>query len=378
MRILAVDDDQSILELLSEFLTAFGYTDVETAVSGKDALDIIAVQEQPFDCLLVDIQMPEMNGISLCGRVRTMEDYQNVPIIMLTAMLQKKYIDEAFTAGATDYVTKPFDFTELKERLADAQRLAHERQAAIAAMTGFEETRSDVTEHPGFKLSEPLRIDGLIGFVGYSEFENYVLQMSRARLFSSSVVGVKINDIDRIFAATSPAIFRRMIMISAKVISECIQGTGNLVSYRGSGVFLVIHDGKNRPDGATFKAQLDHGFLTIQPADMSDLSVKYHVGEDVQLRSITKSAAIFSLNVAVESVENKNQSGKELVVFPRKALRANTQSPEERNLGQPAYQVLLKDVLLEEQRRSTVANCNRAWRDRDHDGPGTNTEPEKP
>jgi CheY-like chemotaxis protein len=138
MRILAVDDETSILELLSKILATFGYSEVVRAVNGQDALNIISSDSKPFDCLLLDIQMPIMNGITLCEQVRVLPEYQYVPIIMLTAMKEKKYFDAAFEAGATDYVTKPFDFDDLQKRLADAHRLADERQASIAVMLELE------------------------------------------------------------------------------------------------------------------------------------------------------------------------------------------------------------------------------------------------
>ncbi len=138
MRILAVDDESSILELLSKILASFGYSEVVTAANGQDALDKIASDPGVFDCLLLDIQMPIMNGVTLCEKVRDLPEYRYVPIIMLTAMKEKKYFDAAFEAGATDYVTKPFDFDDLQQRLADAHRLADERRASIAVMLELE------------------------------------------------------------------------------------------------------------------------------------------------------------------------------------------------------------------------------------------------
>ena len=95
MRILAVDDEPSILELLTTFLESEDDNDIVTASSGKQALAIIETSEIQFDCILVDIQMPEMNGITLCENIRAVPGYFHVPIIMLTAMSQKSYIEKA-------------------------------------------------------------------------------------------------------------------------------------------------------------------------------------------------------------------------------------------------------------------------------------------
>ena len=103
-----VDDEPGILELLKVYLEAEDAHEVVTATSGAEAL-VIDKADADFECLLVDIQMPLMNGIALVEHVRSMPDYVHVPVIMLTAMSQRSYIDKAFTVGATDYITKPFD-----------------------------------------------------------------------------------------------------------------------------------------------------------------------------------------------------------------------------------------------------------------------------
>ncbi len=122
MKILAVDDDEILLELLAATLQMLGYAEVTTAGSASDALQIIGAEKQPFDCLLFDIQMPEMDGIQLCSIVKSMEPYKQVPVIMITAMTDRSFVDRAFAAGAVDYVTKPFDELELGTRLRIAER----------------------------------------------------------------------------------------------------------------------------------------------------------------------------------------------------------------------------------------------------------------
>ena len=348
MKILAVDDDESILELVTEFLNAFGYSDVVTAASGMEALDNISAEEKPFDCLLVDIQMPQINGITLCKRIRMIPGYRFVPIIMLTAMSHKKYIDEAFTAGATDYVTKPFDFAELQNRLADAQRLIFERERAQEGQAAVTETKRDQTAEPGIKLSEPLKVENTRGVVGYTEFENYILQMSRARLFNSSVFAIKIRDIEKIHGSTSPAIFRNVIELVAGAIALCTKQSGNLVSYRGNGVFLFINHGRLRSTEYTLETAFNDRIGLTQSRELHGFEISVLVGECVHLRSITKSGAIFSLNKAIESVELRNTTNKDVVVLSKNLFHRADRSPEEAKLERRAYEVLLKDVLLEE------------------------------
>lgn len=377
MKILAVDDDESILELITEFLTSFGYYDVVTASSGAEAIDNIAVEIEPFDCMLIDIQMPEMNGITLCKRIRMTPGYTQVPILMLTAMTQKKYIDEAFTAGATDYVTKPFDFVELQARLSDAQRIVSERKQMEQDIAAMQETKLNRAVEPTVRLNDPIFIEAAEGIIGYGEFENYVLQMSRARLFNSSVVAIKIKDIERIHASAPSSVFRSVIATAARAIAECNTESGNLVSYRGNGVFLLIIHGRSKSSEAALEVQYNDRVSLIQSIEPTDIHFSVLVGECVRLRSITKSGALFSLNSAVGSVEDRHATMKEVYVLPRKIFRANERTPEQNSLEKRAYQVLLQGMIMEERSLKRIANDNRPKSRESRDGL-TVVDPDRP
>ena len=141
MKILAVDDDPYILEILTMMAARAGFTDVSTSLSGEIALDMLNKGDVVFDCLLLDISMPDMDGIELCQLVRSMPAYRKTPVIMLTAMTEKDYIDRAFQAGATDYANKPFDIVELNARLRMAQEVFSVRQEAAAAISSVDAHR---------------------------------------------------------------------------------------------------------------------------------------------------------------------------------------------------------------------------------------------
>ncbi len=121
MRVLAVDDDKMIQEMLKAVLAFIGCDEVVIASDGEIALDILQKDTQKFDCLFLDINMPNMDGIELCSRVRELPEYEATPIMMLTAMVGKSYMDRSYAAGANDYVTKPFDVLDLRTRFRAIQ-----------------------------------------------------------------------------------------------------------------------------------------------------------------------------------------------------------------------------------------------------------------
>src|SRR6056297_2534498 len=118
MHLLVVDDDPSILAIMESFIQLSTDYTAETASSVRDAIDLLARPEaKKFDCFLLDIQMPTTDGIEFCKYLRNRSDYKRSFILMLTAMSEKPYLDRAFAAGADDYITKPFNFGDLRERL---------------------------------------------------------------------------------------------------------------------------------------------------------------------------------------------------------------------------------------------------------------------
>ena len=134
MRILAIDDDPIILDLLRSRNWLGQDHDLTCCDSAEAALDLLATTETPFETLLIDVFMPGKDGITLCAEVRAMPDYAAIPIIVMTASREVGVMQRAFGAGATDFVTKPFNGLELGTRIMIAgalyDGLQRERQAA--------------------------------------------------------------------------------------------------------------------------------------------------------------------------------------------------------------------------------------------------------
>ncbi len=133
-RLLAIDDSPTYLEFLRLSLESEGYA-VETASSGKDGLAKIAGKE--YDCVLVDLMMPDMDGIEVCRQINEMRSRINMPILtlMLTARETKDDMARGLQAGADDFVGKSNDVVVLKGRLR-----------ALLRRKGYEEENRRIAE----------------------------------------------------------------------------------------------------------------------------------------------------------------------------------------------------------------------------------------
>ncbi len=118
-KILVVDDSKDNVIILRERLENEGF-EISTAYSGEEAIKK-ALTEIP-DLILLDVMMPEMSGFEVCKRISGNEKTREIPIILLTALVEPKDIKEGFQAGAYDYIKKPFNKVELIARINSALR----------------------------------------------------------------------------------------------------------------------------------------------------------------------------------------------------------------------------------------------------------------
>ncbi len=123
--ILIVDDEADGRFLVDAILEGQGYV-LETARNGPEALEK-ASRLQP-DLILLDVMMPDMDGFEVCSRIRNNPLTAEVPIIMLTAMDDRRHLLKGLESGADDYITKPYDCFELRARLATITRLNRYRK----------------------------------------------------------------------------------------------------------------------------------------------------------------------------------------------------------------------------------------------------------
>ena len=104
---LVVDDSRAIRTILSKTLMELGF-EVREAANGKEALEVIQAEKTAVTLILVDWNMPEMNGLDLLKRLRQNPEFSSLVVVMVTAETELDHIAEALEAGANEYVMKPF------------------------------------------------------------------------------------------------------------------------------------------------------------------------------------------------------------------------------------------------------------------------------
>lgn len=340
MKILAVDDDDTILDLLSEALALSGHERMSRARSAHEALGVVAATTTPFDCLLLDIQMPGMDGIALCREIRGLPAYGQAPILMLTATSQRDYIERAFMAGATDYITKPFDMVELNARIGMAHRLIEERRRVNDGLVAIEQLKRELRTLPALSLNDPLDLGQVPRTITYLAFENYIPSLTRAKLFTSNVIAVKIVDIERIHAEHRPSEFLSHLRLVAQALAEATEGESSVLSYRGQGVFLCVSHNRSRLTPADIETHMNDAILVGQ-------GITVAVGDRTSLGAFTRFGSLQCVSKAVASVERRLDimgATPRIVRSVQQRSLARYRGEQERS----AYEGLLRQVLNED------------------------------
>jgi putative two-component system response regulator len=121
-KILVVDDEPSIVDVLTRFLSREGYS-VITAANGREALE--RVRQSPPDLILLDVTMPELDGFIVCQLLKEDKRTALIPITMLTGLDDREHRTRGIEAGADDFLTKPFEQSILRARIRSQLRLKH-------------------------------------------------------------------------------------------------------------------------------------------------------------------------------------------------------------------------------------------------------------
>jgi two-component system response regulator MprA len=218
MRVLVVDDDRAVRDALRRVLTLGGY-EVQTAEGGAEAIEAV-VQSVP-DAVVLDVGMPEIDGLEVCERLRRLGN--RVPILMLTARVEVSDRVAGLDAGADDYLVKPFDNDELKARLRALLRRSG--PDGDPDELSFAEVKLDRSRHGA-------AVDGRVAELTRTEYQLLELFLRNPRqVLSHSVIYDRVWGYD--FGAASNALRvyvgylrRKLQEIGARELIHTVRGVG--------------------------------------------------------------------------------------------------------------------------------------------------------
>ena len=200
MRILVVDDSPDSRALIRVILREAGYADVVPVGSAEEAFRSLGVGAPsavlaPFDLVLMDIQMPGVDGLEACRRIRAQERLRDVPVIVVTAETEDVHLQSAFDAGAMDYIAKPVRSAELVARVRSALKLKQEmdqrkqREAELIAVAQQLETANRELRRLSF-------LDGLTGITNRRGFDEFLLREWKRAARAQGTLSVILLDVD--------------------------------------------------------------------------------------------------------------------------------------------------------------------------------------
>jgi len=271
MRILAVDDDPVMLDLLGAALEDSGFDDITFAASAEDALELIDVASTPYDVFLLDVMLPEINGIEVCRHLRSLTRYRAAPVIMITASRARTMMARAFEAGATDFVSKPIDPLELVTRiklaamLSDAQRREQMSAQAVEEMSQL----TDLSFDAWFDLHPSM------GCTGFLALENDLLRGAET-LHEVALFTVQIDNALGVFRGSTPGQFRASIESVARALNAAVDDGQTRFAYAGRGAMFCVTQAHNQFDAGQLQEKTNSvlsaewdSFATNQPTPLT-------------------------------------------------------------------------------------------------------------
>lgn len=280
MTILIVDDSPDTRMLLKTFLGAAGYSKVLVASSAKEAFVYLGMENPAtaagVDLVLLDIVLPDMDGIEACRRIKAHAATRDIPIIMVTAKTDMKDLKAAFSAGAMDYIIKPVNRIELQARVQSALLLKQEmdqrkaREQELLAVTRQLEEANRALQFLSMQ-------DGLTSIANRRRLDEFMAVEWRRAIREQTSVSLIMVDID-FFKAYNDAYGHQAgdecLKQVAGVLRSTLKRAGDMVARYGGDELVVVMTGTHA-EGASIVAEalrtrvealrIPHGASVVSP-----------------------------------------------------------------------------------------------------------------
>jgi sigma-B regulation protein RsbU (phosphoserine phosphatase) len=312
MRIYVAEDSEDARDIMAATLSAGGYEDVNFSESGVELLarlgiDPVNPEAPEAEIIMLDVRMPGIDGIETCARIRADARYQYAPILMVTSLDDMETLNQAFVAGANDYINKPFNRLELHARLRNAQRLkgeldrrrAREREllAAQRGQSGRPQAGSGAF-HSG------------TGLLSRQTMEAYIASGA-----AGEGVGVLALKVDRLkpyatnFGADAGAALLAQVGGAMRGLPARL---GDLIAHFEPDVFVAVLP---RGDQAALASLAQHARQAMRDLSAPQGGPKASGGVSVSIGAATGRDPRSSLAAAVSAMERAAHEGGDRIIF---------------------------------------------------------------
>lgn len=259
--VLIADDDHTIRLILSTILESQGYQ-VDTAERGEKCLFLAL--ENTYDAFLVDIRMPGLSGVELCRRLRAMDRYKMTPIIVITSLDEEANLEEVFSAGASDFISKPVNPAVLASRLKNHL----EKKTYYDDLVRIREYLNRYISSRTQRMVEAYSVTGLLPT---PELHKVTVMFTDIRGFTEKS---RTTELEELFARVSYQLGQQVDLV--------YQFSGYIDKFGGDGL-MAIFDGDDSVVNACLCAQEiinpKHTFTGIKKFEPFPIGIGIHYGD---------------------------------------------------------------------------------------------------
>ena len=264
--ILLVDDQPKNLRLLSDLLEEQGY-EVQQAISGAIALQAVTLDKP--DLILLDIHMPEMDGYTVCQQLKADSATQDIPVVFVSALDEAWDKVKAFSAGGSDYITKPFKVVEVLARVENQLKIRQLQQALRVQNSQLQQAIKE--------LQRLAALDDLTQVASRRRFDAYLLECWQQALQTQTPLTLMIAQVDHFNfygEGGNPEIGDQYLYRVAQVIKQTVEGVDNLVGRYGTLTFTIVLPQQVASEAEQIAQQILKQVQTVSmPADPATLSI---------------------------------------------------------------------------------------------------------
>ena len=296
--ILLVDDRPKNLRLLSDLLEEQGY-EVQQAINGAVALQAVTLAHP--DLILLDINMPDMDGYSVCQQLKAEPSTRDIPVIFVSALDEPWDKVKAFSAGGSDYISKPFKVVEVLARV--------ENQLKIQQLQRQLKDQNARLQQAIQELQRLAALDDLTQVATRRRFDAYLLEQWQQAVQTQTPLTLMICQLDNFnfySQGGNPEKGDRCLYQISEVIKQTVQGPNDLVGRYGTLTFAVVLPHQEVPQVERIAQTLLHELETMQIlGELSGLTLKIGIKTAQPTPEVGLEEFLGGCDLSLQQAQNK-------------------------------------------------------------------------